>query len=896
MFIQSLNCPSNSKNAPKEAPKNSNIPTISGSRITNFSPYPLYTSNMTPIDAKSLDKNKLQIYDFNINSDTLKDISAQIEAHPYIDTIEGNNVTSIKCKLSELSKQAIGQIRALRFPNLQTICEGAFENTVIEAAYLPSLNVLPNNVFSGCEQLREVAIPAVTQIGNRAFYKCASLVAVYANNVKTIGSNVFDNSGVTSISMNALTSIGSQFGTCKKLYNIYLNSIGAVPSGIFRECPSLTKVEVREASVIQPYAFYGCPKLEVVHCSNAVKILQHAFESSGLQRIHMTNATLIETHAFAGCKNLQQIYWFGQSITSNYKKVHLAENHGEMTIDNEAFLGINQDLLTSIAEFSGNSCLYYPGIKPEFKETLHQYKFTPSSDQRFIIPFSEAYRLKNAMYRNMKFGLDLDGPQRDSIGILKNAIKHCTNAGSLKLYRGIKDVNTVLQMANQRFTGEADDIELLVEKVIFDRSFISTSISGTSASCYIKETAEDRTGILLVITVPEGTYTPLMPIANENDEVVLNQYQKLQISKVKYISDNVMEVHCNAISNNEDTQQIEKSIYNSNEFKNYQREFELRLGQYAYTHQRSYNVVHKAIEQIKRLNNIDDSGDNIAQHSEYVQAFFSNPQYMGVHIPGNTMDPNNTYLQAEQLKLMLKSEMPNGTFDSPGNLREKMAALQSSSPNNMQIRTLRTKEPKIDSTPRDEADQINFQRPANYQNRMGLNRSAREIYYQSIHRTNGMSPIISNETRLVPVACYNEQTCQIMGFFGKRLIAGTSETTKHLLTYFKSLGFRFDRDLLDFRLAIIGYTLPENNASLYEVLQASHEVGIHGTENVSTAETMDQTIDPLTEEELREHVCRDGLFPFELCLREMFPEIFARRIQQEISKNDPEQESKKGQR
>ncbi len=869
-------------NTQKEAPKFSNLPTLNASRLNNASPYP--SSNMTPLDFNSFGTNQLNISDSNINSDILKDLNKTIEHNPNIDTIVGNNVQQIQCKFSELSEKANRQIKVLKFPQLEMIPEGAFEHTHIEEVHLHNLKVLPNNTFLECRQLKQVVIPMVEEIGNKAFYNCVSLGPLYANSVTTIGENVFNGSGLISLTMNSLTSISSQFSTCKKLASVSLKSIQNVPGHIFKNCQSLRTVYISNASIIQPYAFFKCPNLETVHCSSAITIKQSAFESSGLRRIHMASATSIEAHAFLNCKNLKRIYWFDQVITPTYNKVTRSPNADQIHIDDNAFEGLDPNLIASIAEFTGNNYLYYPELRSGFKNQLNQYQFTQSSDQRLIAPFSEAYRNKNAMYRNIKFGLDLDGPQRCSIQTLKNAIQYCTNTGTLTLYRGIKYINTVLQMANQRFTDEIDDIELLKNKIIFDRSFISTSISETSAKFYIKSATDDNPGILLIINVPEGTNISLMPIANENDEVVLNRYQKLKICKVDMQAGNVIKIYCTAIYDNENTQQTEENIYNSDEFKKYQREFELRLGQYAYTHQRSYNIVHRAIERIKANYQINDAGDNIAQHSTYVQAFFSNPQYMGINIPGNTMDPNDKYLSPEQIKLMLKSQIPNDQLDSPGNLREKMAALQSSSPNGIGIKTLRTTEPKIDSLPRDEAAQINFQRPANYQDIMGLPRSSREIYYQSQHaRIDGMSPIISNETRLVPVASYNNQMYQIRGFFGKRLIAGTSETTKHLLTYFKSLGFKSDRDLLDFRLAIMGYILPENNGSLYEILQASHEVGVHGTENVSTAETMDKTIDPLSEKELREKVCQDKMFPYELCLKK----------QQEDNKEDPKEDKNK---
>ena len=824
---------------------------------------------MSPINTTSIDGNQLQIFGFKIDSSSLKNINNIIKSNPNIDTIVGNYITDIQYKFSELSNQASKQIKVAKFPQLTKISEGAFENTNIEEVHLASLQQLPNNAFAGCSQLKIVDIPKVDEIGDRAFYNCTSLEYFDAPSVNTIHENVFDNSGIKTLKMKALTFMDSKFGSCNNLTEVVLNSLSEIPSFAFQKCQSLRNIRIPKVSIIHKYAFHSCSQLETVHCNNVQFIEISAFEDSGLKGIHMNSATLIGDRAFLNCKRLTQLGWLNQIVSANSVPTQPIAKPNQVQIGSDAFLGLDPKLITNIVNLIGDNSLYYPQISNIFKAQLNKYAFKEPQNQELIKSFSENYRHKKYMYRNMKYGLDLDGPTRNCIKFLTDNISHCTNAKRLVLYRGIKGLNSLSLMANMKLTNSLKDfVDPLLEKVIFDRSFISTTISEATARFYMNRTTENDPGVIINIEVPNDIKIPLMPIANVNHEVVLNRYQKFIVDDVSL--DNarhIINVYCTAINDDENTQQIEQDIYSSEEFKQYQEKFELSLGQYAYRNPKCYNVVHRAIEKIKANYQIDDSGDNIAQHSAYVQAFFSNPQSMGINIPGNTTDPNGVDLTAQQIKLMLKSEMPHEGPDSPGNLREKMAVLQSSTPT-YTIEPLETKEPKIDSIPREEQFQEAFRRRANYQDEMGLPRSEREIQYQNKYaRADSMSPIISNETRLTPIASHENQLYPIMGFAGKRLIAGTSETVKQLLTHFKSLGFTQQQDLLDFRLALMGYILPEHNGSLYEILQASHEVGVIGTENVSTAENMDKTVDPLTEKELREQVCQDKMFPYEICLK-----------------------------
>lgn len=95
-------------------------------------------------------------------------------------------------------------------------------------------------------------------------------------------------------------------------------------------------------------------------------------------------------------------------------------------------------------------------------------------------------------------------------------------------------------------------------------------------------------------------------------------------------------------------------------------------------------------------------------------------------------------------------------------------------------------------------------------------------------------------------------------FGGKRLVAGTAGTTERLINSLKAQNFPDISDnnevLVKFRFAIMGCMLPEKNHSLYEILQGSHEVGVKGNENLGTAYSMDRSVAPLSEGEIRNKI------------------------------------------
>ena len=171
-----------------------------------------------------------------------------------------------------------------------------------------------------------------------------------------------------------------------------------------------------------------------------------------------------------------------------------------------------------------------------------------------------------------------------------------------------------------------------------------------------------------------------------------------------------------------------------------------------------------------------------------------------------------------------------------------------------------------------EENDIQFTREQFYQDRLdeGLKLSARERRYQMrFQRNDQMSPIVSGKMsrKIVPSENNNAQGMMDSGF---RLVSGISCTTSRMLYSFNQ-AVSSDLDLaLQFRGALMGWMLPEEDHSLYEILKGSHIVGVKGKEDMTDAETMDRTVSPLTEDELRSKVCEhyngENLFPYEIAL------------------------------
>lgn len=210
--------------------------------------------------------------------------------------------------------QNLETIKSVSFPDLKTIntayamTNAFYKCTGITSVDLSSLQTITgqqaiNNAFYGCTNLTTVDMGALTSINannsaNQCFSDCTSLTSVdlhsltYAKNISSMfknttslesidlsaltnwyeGSNVFENSGIKSINLKNLTSLGGSgnysasniFKGCSRLEKVKFESLTSVgnngnwlPGQLFGQCTSLTEV-----------AFYGVNNATFTNTSN----------------------------------------------------------------------------------------------------------------------------------------------------------------------------------------------------------------------------------------------------------------------------------------------------------------------------------------------------------------------------------------------------------------------------------------------------------------------------------------------------------------------------------------------------------------------------------------------------------------------------------------------------
>lgn len=146
-----------------------------------------------------------------------------------------------------------------------------------------------NIIITKCGSITKADIPAyingkpVTEIGDKAFYNCATLKSVtIPNTVTSIGTAAF--SGCSSLRSviieNGVTSIGNlAFSRCTSLTDISIpNSVKLIDVSAFENCSSLKSIIIPNGiTSIQDMTFEGCSNLTSITIPSSVKLIESAF-------------------------------------------------------------------------------------------------------------------------------------------------------------------------------------------------------------------------------------------------------------------------------------------------------------------------------------------------------------------------------------------------------------------------------------------------------------------------------------------------------------------------------------------------------------------------------------------------------------------------------------------
>lgn len=158
--------------------------------------------------------------------------------------------------------------------------------------------------------------------------------------------------------------------------------------------------------------------------------------------------------------------------------------------------------------------------------------------------------------------------------------------------------------------------------------------------------------------------------------------------------------------------------------------------------------------------------------------------------------------------------------------------------------------------------------------RLGIAPSARERSYAMLKDEQGKDRLQWKEG-----AAYFEMDKEVTAE-GMLQTAGASGTTLRMLGAYRLMGAS-QKELLDFRLALIAWMVSSHDHSLYEILKGSHNAGVKGTESLEEAAVMYTNIDPLDTETLRENFAENKQFPHEVIYKMQLNDLTEARRKRE---------------
>ena len=170
---------------------------------------------------------------------------------------------------------------------------------------------IANFVFNDCVNLSKVKLSSlITYIGSSAFDNCYNLKELDLSNINGFGDYALSNTGLTSIRLNDVYSIGKRaFYVCNNLTSFTMNKIEKpLEEEIFFGCVSLNEVDLPiEISELSKGLFKNCTSLKEFNFKNITKINEECFYNSGITKVNASNIERIEKDAFSSCSSLEEV-------------------------------------------------------------------------------------------------------------------------------------------------------------------------------------------------------------------------------------------------------------------------------------------------------------------------------------------------------------------------------------------------------------------------------------------------------------------------------------------------------------------------------------------------------------------------------------------------------------
>ncbi len=327
------------------------------------------------------------------------------------------------------------------------------------------------------------------------------------------------------------------------------------------------------------------------------------------------------------------------------------------------------------------------------------------------------------------------------------------------------------------------------------------------------------------------------------------------------------------------------SIYKTSEWQKEQHDFEIRLGNYARGHEKSHDAVNKGLRQMKNVlwTYYHNQFFSLGKQNFFLQAFTKNDPSMTEQVKKEVgkelvkfidtalYGSSNDALHGDLCKKMsafynasgISSDASNQSINFK-NIMQKIVTSNSRKSENL-IKHLHLNKEAVGESIKHNSKNIfkaglfsglhNLFKGPDVYGKYGMEFKSYDKYDR------GLKVKYNTDEKKEPAQDISEKTNDTDSADIKESISpngfrltenGSSSTTTKLLNTAKWLGLK-GQDLLNFRLAIMGWLLPDGDHSLYEILYSSHAAGMRGKEDLTDAASMDETIDPLTKDEIRDN-------------------------------------------
>lgn len=456
---------------------------------------------------KSIDLSKTQIEELTIKiflnctslkdvklPTTLKHIRGEVFSNTAIETIDWSNLTNLTAlggsystKPTAVAKNTSSkifynckQLTSVILPDsLERIGSDMFSGcTNLQTVKLGNgITVYGNNMFADCTSLRSVEFGATAPgntLGDSMFQNCTSLETVNLPvAITTFGNKTFMGSGLTSIDLSALTSLGGipsssaalnsggcNFQDCVNLKKVILPaSCAKIGTSVFYGCTSLTDINLDHVTFLGVTAFAHCgfKSVTVPVVPNASNCGNGAFrENLNLTEINFQEGcTYIGQNMFAGCTALEQVT-IPASIT-------LFHSNSSGTSNGHCFADCTSlSRVTFAPGFSADALGVYTFANctsltsfefPASVTKIGHYLFSGSGLESIEIP-STITTLENGAFQNTKlksvtipasitsFGTNMFDGCADLSNVIFDQGFSCTKLGNYA-FRGCKSLKTI---------------------------------------------------------------------------------------------------------------------------------------------------------------------------------------------------------------------------------------------------------------------------------------------------------------------------------------------------------------------------------------------------------------------------------------------------------------------